>query len=314
MKVLVTGACGLMGHFLVDLLINEGHEVVGTAFRPKADITKINKKAKIIECDIRNKEKVFSLIKDFAPDQIYHLAAQSFPTVSWDDPWYTMETNVIGSVNIFEAVKKYVPNCIIMNACTSGEYGFVTADEVPIKEDHALKPLHPYAVSKVAQELLAYQYFKNFGVKSISIRIFNTTGPFKKDDVCADFTKRLVEIEKGINKEKVLLVGDLTRRRALSDVRDTVYAFYLALQKAKVGEVYNVSGENVYAMGDIVEMLRKLVDFKFEVKQDPKLMRPTDEPVIYGDSTKFKKATGWKQKVPIEQTLKDMLQYWRENL
>ena len=310
----VTGACGFMGNHLVNYLINKGENVLATTFRPTTDITTLNKEAIVKECDIRDKEKVFKIIKEFKPDKIYHLAAQSFPTVSWKDPWYTLETNVLGSTNIFEAVKENKLDCKILNACTSAEYGFVTEDEVPVKENHELKPLHPYGVSKLAQEALAYQYFKNFGVKIISLRIFNTTGPMKSADVCSDFTKRLVEIEKGINKKKILRVGDLTRKRAITDVRDEIEGFYLALKKAVPGEVYNISGNKVYAMSEIVEKLRKLVKFDFEIWQDPELLRPNDEPVIYGDSTKFKKATGWEQKIPLEKTLEDMLNYWRKVL
>jgi len=254
------------------------------------------------------------IVKEFKPDYIFHLAAQSYPTVSWEDPQYTIETNVIGTINIFEAVKKFAPECIIMNACSSAEYGFVTEEEVPIKESHSLQPLHPYGVSKLAQEKLAYQYFKNFDVKSVSLRIFNTTGPMKVNDVCSDFTKRLIEIEKNINKEKTLLVGDLTKKRGITDVRDVIRGFYLAVQKAEPGEVYNISGEKVYKIVEIVDMLRDLVAFEFTVEQDPKLMRSTDEPIIFGNNTKFKNSTGWEQTIPLKKTLQDMLNYWREVL
>ena len=217
-------------------------------------------------------------------------------------------------MNIFEAVKQIKPNCKILNACTSAEYGFVEPHETPIKESHELNPLQPYGVSKLAQEKLAYQYFKNFNVPSISMRIFNTTGPKKINDVCADFTKRLVEIELGLNKDKKLIIGNIETQRAITDVRDTIRGFYLALERAQIGEVYNISGKHVYKIADIIEILRKLVDFEFTLEQDPKLLRPTDEAVIYGDSTKFNKSTGWQQEIPLEQTLKDMLDYWRKTL
>ena len=304
----------MMGQHLTEFLINKGFTVLSTYFRPTTNIDELHMDCIKMECDIRDKEKVFSIVKDFQPDHIYHLAAQSFPTVSWEDPWYTMETNVIGTVNIFEAVKKFKTNCKILNACTSAEYGFVEPHETPIKEDHALNPLQPYGVSKLAQEKLAYQYFKNFNILSISLRIFNTTGPKKINDVCADFTKRLVEIELGINPEKKLIVGNLETQRAITDVRDTIRGFYLALEKGQMGEVYNISGEKVYKISDIIEILRHLVNFEFTLKPDPKLFRSTDEAVIYGDSSKFKQDTEWKQEIPLEQTLKDMLDYWRLTL
>jgi GDP-4-dehydro-6-deoxy-D-mannose reductase len=310
----VNGAEGFMGTHLVEMLINEGHEVLATYYNPGSDIFKLNRNVRIEECDVRDRTQVKKYLKEFKPDKIFHLAAQSYPTVSWEDPWYTIEINVIGTINIFEGLKELKLECKVLNACSSAEYGFVTQEEVPIEEEHSLKPLHPYGVSKVAQELLAYQYFKNFGLKVITIRIFNTTGPRKVNDVCSDFTKRLIEIEKGINPEKKLKVGNLKTKRAIIDVRDALRGFELALDKATIGETYNLSGERVYEISEIVNMLRRLVNFDFEIWQDPSLLRPTDEPIIFGSSEKFKRETGWQQEIPLEETLRDMLDYWRKVL
>lgn len=303
-----------MGCHLFDFLEAKGADVLGTYFQPAALLRGTRVGASVSECDVRDRGKVRSLVREFRPEKVFHLAAQSYPTVSWDDPWYTLETNVIGTANIFEAVKGLGWRCRILNACSSAEYGFVKEDDVPVKEDRALRPLHPYGVSKVAQELLAVQYFENFGIESVSVRIFNTTGPGKVNDVCSDFTKRLVEVEKGIDASRILRVGNLEARRALTDVRDVIRAFDLALDLATPGQVYNLSGSTVYRIGEIVEMLRGMVDVEFEIWQDPALMRPRDEPIIFGDSTKFKKETGWSQEIPLEVTLKDMLAYWREVL
>ncbi|MBI2671672.1 GDP-mannose 4,6-dehydratase [Candidatus Woesearchaeota archaeon] len=311
MKIFITGAGGMMGSHLIDFLINKNHEVLGTYFTQTVDINDLNRKARLVKLDIRDKDKVENLLKDFKPDIIFHLAAQSLPTVSWENPNYTIEANVIGTINLFEAVKKLKLDPVILNACSSAEYGFVREDEVPVKESHQLKPLHPYGVSKVAQEFLAHQYFKNFGIKSVSIRIFNTTGFRKTNDVCSDFTKQIVMMEKNLQKP-VLIVGSIDKRRAITDVRDLIEAFWLAVQKCEHGEAYNVSGEKVYLIKDIIDILRKLTDVKFEIFEDPKLIRPTDEPIIYGDSTKFKSKTNWSQKIPIEKTLKDMLDYLRK--
>ncbi len=314
MREWVTGAAGFMGDYMVEMLVNKGHEVLATYYRPTTDIRNIDRRARIEECDARDRNKVKRLLGEFKPDRIFHLAAQSYPTVSWEDPWYTIETNVIGTINIFDGIKELVLDCKILNACSSAEYGFVNQDEVPLKEEHSLRPLHPYGVSKVAQEMLAYQYFVNFGIKSISMRIFNTTGPRKVNDVCSDFTKRLVEIENGKNPEKKLMVGNLNTKRAITDVKDAVRAFQLALDKATIGETYNLSGDRVYEIEEIIDILRKLVSFNFEVEVDPKLLRPTDEPIIYGNSEKFKRETGWKQEVPLDRTLADMLDFWRKVL
>lgn len=311
MKAWVTGAGGFMGVHLVNYLIEKNYRLLATYYNPTTDIKDIDKKAIIKECDVRDKEKVFSLMKEFNPEKIFHLAAQSYPTVSWENPWYTIESNIIGTINIFEALKKFNKNCKILNAGSSGEYGHINEKDIPVKEKYILKPLHPYGVSKVAQELLAYQYFQNFKIPSITIRIFNTTGPRKINDVCSDFTKRLIEIEKGINKEKILRVGNLKTKRAITDVRDVIKAFDLALDKATIGEVYNISGEKAYEINEIIEVLRSLVNFEFEIFQDKELLRTTDEPIIFGNSTKFKLETNWKQEIPLEKTLKDMLEHWR---
>jgi len=307
----VTGAAGFMGDYLVETLVNKGHDVLATYYRPTTDVRNIDRRARIEECDIRDRSKVRGLLSGFRPDSIFHLAAQSYPTVSWEDPWYTIETNVIGTINIFEGIKELGLDCKVLNACSSAEYGFVSQEEVPLKEEHSLKPLHPYGVSKVAQEMLAYEYFKNFGVKSISIRIFNTTGPRKVNDVCSDFTKRLVQIEKGKNPERKLRVGNIKTKRTITDVRDSVRAFQLALDKATIGETYNLSGERVYEIEEVIDLLRKMVDFNFECEVDAQLLRSTDEPIIYGDSERFKRETGWRQVIPLDRTLNDMLNYWR---
>lgn len=303
-----------MGVHLVDLLEKSGAEVLSTYYYPDGTASVARPRGRVLECDVRDRAKVRSLVTDFRPEKIFHLAAQSYPTVSWEDPWYTLETNVIGTTNIFEAVKAAGIRCRILNACSSAEYGFVTEQDVPIREDRALRPLHPYGVSKVAQELLAIQYFENFGIDSVSVRIFNTTGPGKVNDVCSDFTRRLVEIEKGIDSSKALRVGNLDARRAITDVRDVIRALDLTLERATAGETYNLSGTTVYRIRDIVEMLKSMVNFEFELRQDPVLMRPTDEPIIFGDSSKLNKEIGWRQEIPLETTLRDMLHHWRKVL
>lgn len=310
MKIFVTGAGGMMGSHMLDFLVAKGHDVLGIDFVPTTDIRELNKKAHYVECDIRDRNKLTNILNRFKPELIFHLAAQSYPTVSWDRPKYTMETNVIGTINLFEAIKELKLNPVILNAGSSAVYGYIREDEVPIKENRELKPLHPYGISKSAQELLAYQYFKNFGIKSVTIRIFNTTGPKKVGDVCSDFTEQIALMEKGIQKP-ILRVGSLDKRRAITDVRDLIEAFWQAVHKCEYGERYNVSGEKVYLVSDIISLLKELTPVKFDIFQDPLLIRPTDEPVIYGDSTRFKQLTGWEQKYDLKTTLKDMLDYWR---
>lgn len=313
MRVLVTGAGGMVGSHLTDFLINRGQKVLGIDFVPTTDVSHYNKLAQYVECDIRDKEKLANIVSTFKPEIIFHLAAQSFPTVSWYRPEYTIETNILGTINLFEIVKKLNLDPVILVAGSSAEYGFVDESEVPVSENKELKPLHPYGVSKVAQEMLAYQYYKNFGVKAFTIRIFNTTGPKKINDVCADFTKQIVMMEKGL-QESSLRIGNTLTRRAITDVRDLIEAFWMAVNNCKPGESYNVSGDKVYQVSEIIEMLRTLTSINFTERVDMNLLRTTDEKIIYGDSTKFKNSTGWSQKIPLIQTLSDMLDYWRKTI
>lgn len=312
-KVFITGVGGFMGSHLVDFLHAKGHEVHGIFYGSVNLTSEIKNKNNLIECDIRDVKKVSELIAKIRPDKIYHLAAQSYPTVSWAQPHYTTETNILGTINIFEAVKNLKLNCGILNAGSSAEYGFVFPHEAPVKEERQLKPLHPYGVSKVAQENLAYQYFKNFGVRSVTMRIFNTTGPRKVNDACSDFTKQAAAIELGL-QEPAIRVGNLQTHRAITDVRDVIRGFYLALENCEPGEAYNISGSKAYQIKDILDIVVKNCVKKIDVVQDKALLRTTDEPIIFGDSTKLQKLTGWQQEIPIEQTIKDMIDYWKWKL
>ena len=197
MNVLITGAGGFMGGYLAKLAANEGHSVLGIDMKAPEDGTSAGR---FERCDVRDTDRIYKLIATFQPQRIFHLAAQSYPTVSMLEPMDTMQINAGGTINIFEGVRAAGINPIVVVACSSAEYGMVAAEDLPVREEHALRPLHPYGVSKVAQDLLSSQYFANYGIPAVRIRIFNTTGPGKRDDVCSDFTKRAVEVELGIHK------------------------------------------------------------------------------------------------------------------
>ena len=322
MKVIVTGAGGMVGSHMVEQLKNRGDEVLGTYYKPTTNINEIPSDIKLIECDVRYYQAVERIITSFKPEQIYHLAAQSYPTVSWTHPQATIDTNINGTINIYEAIKKvrefdvtYDPMVVV--ACSSAEYGETLNElegkgEVYVKETAELKPLHPYGVSKVGQDLLSFQYFMNDHIRCIRARIFNSTGTRKTNDVTSDFTKRAVLAERSNNWR--LKVGNLETRRAIMDQRDLVNALLLLAEKGKAGDVYNISSEHIYQMKDIVKMIEKLISHKLEIEVDPALLRPTDEKIIVGDISKIKKDTGWVQKIPMEQTINDMLNYWRNTL
>ena len=308
----------MVGSHLAEYYFNKGIKCIGTRFNATIDTTEIESCIKYIDCDIRDAKKVEDIISTYQPDIIYHLAAQSYPTVSWKKPIETMEINVNGTIHLFEAVLKlqhtnpsYNPKIIV--ACSSAEYGSsLTPENAPVKEDLPLLPLHPYGVSKVAQDLLTYQYFKNNNIQGIRARIFNTTGIRKVNDVMSDFIKKAVLIEKGQLSE--ITTGILTTKRAIADVRDLVSALVLLVEKGIPGEAYNISGNKVYEIAEILQCIENCLGKKLNQRIDSSLIRSTDEPVIYGDSTKLKHDTGWQQMIPIEQTVKDMIDYWRMKL
>ena len=323
MKVLVTGAGGMVGSHMVELLYKRGDEVVGIWHKNKKNIEQITLPIKFVQCDLRYAQGIDELIMDFMPEQIYHLAAQSYPTVSWVSPTETIDVNINSTINIYEAIKKARKykdnkyNPIVVVACSSAEYGETLNQmqglgEVYVKETAQLQPLHPYGVSKVGQDLISFQYFMNDHIRCIRARIFNSTGTRKVNDVTSDFTKRAVEAEKTSNWE--LKVGNLDTKRAIMDQRDLVKGLMLLAEKGKAGDVYNISSEYVYQMSDIVKMIEKQVGHKLEIKIDEKLIRPTDEKIIVGDITKLKEDTGWYQDIRMAQTISDMLDYWRKIL
>ena len=187
----------------------------------------------------------------------------------------------------------------------------VYEDELPIKESNPLRPLSPYAVSKVAQDMLAYQYWMSFKTDVVRTRGFNHEGPRRGPVfVASDFAKQVADIERGL-KPPVIHVGNLEARRDFTDVRDMVKAYWLALEKGEAGEVYNICSGKAWKIKDMLDLLLTMTKQKIEVREDPARLRPSDVPVLLGDHSKFTERTGWNPSIPFEQTLADMLEYWR---
>jgi GDP-4-dehydro-6-deoxy-D-mannose reductase len=313
-NILVLGATGFVGSYLMELAIERGDSVIGTDYCATIDSRDYSGfHTHLRRCDIRYGTQLRSLLSDFQPDVIYHLAAQSFPALSWKAPEETLETNVLGTLNLYEAIRACKISPVVVVACSSAQYGDVAQEDIPVKESQPMRPLHSYGVSKVATELLALQYWHNFGVRSICARIFNTTGPRKQGDVCADFTARAVAIERG-NHPPVLRVGNLSTYRAFTDVRDLVSALDLLSTRGDPGQVYNISGSRTYKIEEVLRLIRERSTSKFDIAVDEALLRPSDEPVIFGDSTKLVERTGWRQSIHLNQTVEDMLSYWRQRL
>lgn len=314
--ILITGSEGFVGSHLVDWVIanKKDYEVHGIKhWHPRhTQILHLNRQACYHNCDIRNIEELFRIIKRVKPVKIFHLAAQSFVPLSWLSPAETLETNIIGECNLFEAVRRAGIEPVIQICGSSEEYGWVEKNEVPISETNPLRPLSPYAVSKVGQDFLGYQYHKSYGMKIIRTRSFNSSGPRRTETfVESNFAKQIAEIEKG-KEEPVIYVGNLEAIRDFTDVRDIVRAYWLATEKCKPGEVYNIGSGKGYKIRELLEMLLKMTRKKIKVQPEQARMRPSDVPILICDSTKFRRLTGWKPQIPFQKTLKDLLNYWRE--
>ncbi|MCS7253976.1 MAG: GDP-mannose 4,6-dehydratase [Armatimonadetes bacterium] len=316
MRILITGITGFVGSHLAEYALRIGAEVFGTyRWRSRMDnIEHLIGKIKLVECDLRDLTSIRNALKDAKPDRIFHLAAQSYVPTSWTAPVDTMHINVIGTVNLFEAVRQLELDCRILNAGSSEEYGLQFEHELPIKETNQLRPLSPYAVSKVAQDLLGWQYYRSYGMFIVRTRAFNHSGPRRPEAfVDSGFAWQIARIEAGL-QDAIIYVGNLDAKRDFTDVRDIVRAYWLALDKCQPGEVYNICSGKAHSIREVLEMLINMAKVRAEVRQDPARMRPSDVPVLVGDNTKFREQTGWLPEIPYEQTLLDMLNYWRERI
>lgn len=319
-KILITGITGFVGSHLAEYLFNNpGIKIVGLVRwrSPKDNILSIMDKLTLEYGDLIDASSIKNILLKHKPEVIFHLAAQSYVDFSFIAPVSTLETNVIGTANLLETIRElkkssgYNP---IVHVCSSSEvYGQVKKNEVPIKEDNPLRPASPYAVSKVAEDMLAFQYFLSWGIKTIRTRTFTHEGP-KRGEVFApsNFAKQIAAIEIGKLKP-IIKVGNLDSVRTYMDVRDAVGAYWLLVNKCRAGEVYNIGGTETMTVG---EMLKKLLRYSkvknIKIKVDPKRLRPSDVTLQIPSCKKFVKATGWKPEIPLEKTLEDTLNYWRE--
>jgi nucleoside-diphosphate-sugar epimerase len=306
---LVTGAEGFIGSHLAKYLQAKGWNVVGTYLPDNHTSFPKLPRLDFVQCDLRNGQRITQLVNSYQPSHVFHLGAQSLPTVSWANPVATFESNIMGSLYLFEGVRRLKRAPVVVSACSSAEYGRVPASAIPVKEDRPLRPLHPYGISKVCLDLLAREYFLDYKIPAVNVRLFNTTGPGKTNDAPSDFVRQLVAIKKGLQRP-VIEVGNLKPRRAFLDVNDTVRAFYLAAMKGKHGESYNVCATRTHKMSEILQRAIRLSGVKAEIRPVRRLMRPSDEKIIFGSTAKIRKDLGWKPLRTIDQTLQSMLDYW----
>lgn len=323
-KVLITGVNGFVGSHLLDLLVRQKGkgdgeiELFGTIRESSTfeNIQHNRSEVELVTCDLVEKQSVLCLIEDIEPDQVYHLAGQSSVKESWNRSFSLVNNNVLGTLNILEALRQNDKvDTRILLACSSEEYGLVSEEAIPVDESVPLHPVSPYAVTKATVDMFGFQYYKSHGVKTIRTRAFNHTGPRRPETYAlSDFAKQIVSMEKNGEGESAIHVGNLNAVRDYSDVRDIVRGYQMAMENCEPGEVYNICSERGFAIHELLDRLIELSGTDISIVQDDSRMRPIDVPKLIGDCSKFKQATGWRSRYSIDETLNALLEYWRNNL
>lgn len=312
-KALITGITGFAGGYLADHLLKKNQfEVSGTYVSDDGLKNLENKDSlKLYKVNLLDEDATNKMIAYEKPEMIFHLAALTSAKLSFGSPRETFVNNVSAQINLLEAIKNNdLNNTKILVVSSAEVYGLVSKEDLPIDEDTPLRPTNPYAVSKLSQDFLALQYHLSHKLNIVRVRPFNHVGPRQSPQfVIAAFAKRIAEIEKG--KENVMKVGNLESKRDFTDVRDIVRAYLLALEKGESGEVYNLGSGESHRISEILDMMRGMSNDEINVENDPSLIRPSDDPELLCDFSKFANLTGWKPEIPIEKTLKDTLEYFR---
>lgn len=314
LRVLITGATGFVGTHLIQLLDSQDNTIYGSSF-PKVPLPQeLSCEGEICHLDIRNQAHVFAIMKEARPDWVFHLAAVSNVRHSWERRIEALETNILGTHNVFEAVKEFSPQARLLFASSSNVYAEKDLEEQKFREEDPTRAVSPYAFTKLSGELLSRFYIDSEGLQVVIARAFPHTGPGQSPDfVCSDWARQLVCIEKGL-AEPVIQVGNIHVARDFTDVRDVVRAYMLLLEHGEVGQIYNIASGNAETLKAILDNLLELSSASVEVQIDQKKLRKADIPILVGDSSKLKKATGWEPVLPLRQTLSDLLAYWRHNL
>lgn len=311
MNVLVTGASGFAGSHLVEALLKQGSaEVYGTAYGKPDYLATLLPQDHIISVNLSERDTVGKLIQQVKPDQVYHLASFAFVGQSFERSSELLANNILLQAHMLEALQAHAPNARMLAIGSAEEYGLSEANEVPIKENHPLRPINPYAVSKVAQDLLAYAYAASLHMDLVRVRPFNHIGERQSPDFAvSSFAKQIVAIEKGA--QNVLFVGNIDGVRDFTDVKDMVQAYILLMEKGKNDEVYNIGSGVGVSMSDIVQTLISFSSKKIEMKVDESRLRPLDIPSIIADATKVR-SLGWTPTIPLKNSLQRVLEYWRK--
>ena len=305
---LITGCAGFIGSHLAEHLVKNNHNVFGTVFARSDNIQQSADAMTVVQMDITNKQGLGESLKNIQPDWVFHLAAQSLPGLSWQDPELTFNVNILGTLFLLEGIRKAGLDPVILMLCSSGEYAPAHAGDPPIGEDHRLEPSSPYALSKLAQDHLSRLYWKAYKLRIIRVRPFCIIGPRKTGDVSSDFARGVVAVERG--ERHLLEVGNLEAVRDFVDVRDAVVALELLAEQGEEGEAYNVCTGVGHSVSEVLDILLAHAHKRVEVCHDPRRLRPIEEPFKVGNCAKLRQL-GWRPNIPFEQTLSDILTSWR---
>jgi len=308
MRVLITGASGFIGRFLCESAIARGHEVVGTYLTPEELRAPAPTPAQVRweRLDVRDRSSVERVVASVRPEAVFHLAAQAYAQKAWEDPVGTFETNVLGTIHLFESLRKHRPSSGTFIASSASTYGVA---RLPMDETTLLNPINPYGVSKASQDMLSFQYALNFDLRILRGRLFITTGPGKTGDAVNDFAQQVVALERAGGPGE-LRVGNLDTRRDICDVRDAVRAIWLVFEKGDPREPVNIGAGESFSIRAIAEELVRLARVPITIVPDPARFRPTDEPEIRGDIGRLR-SLGYAPEHPLPATLKDVLEFWR---
>lgn len=317
-KFLITGCSGFVGRHFLDFLEDNKIkcEVLGLDIDPMVPHRKFKHVKLTTDCvDLLNQADVERIIFDFQPRYILHLASFSSVAFSWKNPTVSFKNNVNIFLNLLEVIRKYGLKTRVLSIGSSEEYGNVAPEETPLTEQSPLRPLSPYAVARVAQEMLSKLYADSFGIDIVITRSFNHIGPRQKDVfVVPSFIRKILEAKLSDLDEVTITTGDLSIIRDFSDVRDVVKAYYLLLKKGQKGEVYNVCSGIPIRLSEIIASAADILDIKVSTITSPELIRPNDNPLILGDNAKLKNHTGWQTSFSLRDSISDIIGYWRGQL
>lgn len=313
-KYLITGFSGFVGKNFINYLNSDslnasivGIDIVNPAFDLN-DLT--NVKVKFEKSDLRDRKRISKIIYDFSPDYVLHLASDSSVSDSWRSPLNSFQNNVNIFIDLLEEIRNIGINCRIISVGSSEEYGSVEISKLPLKEDQKLNPASPFGIARYSQELIGKLYADVYGMDIVMTRSFNHIGPGQSDEFAiSSFAKQMAEI-KSNNQNEFLMAGDVSVIRDFIDVSDVVKAYDILFRKGRKGEIYNVCSGFGISLHNIIQIMSEIIDVKFIVCEDKKLKRPKENPVIIGSNEKIKKETGWKNKIALEDSLKNMLNYY----